>query len=142
MNTKLTLVAVSLLAFSSLNAFASAPNMNPGMWEITTETEMPGMPMPIPPQTIRQCYKNENVKEARETLPIDKDCKIDDLKQNGNTFSWKVSCNTETGPMSGVGNITYAGQSYSGKMTLTGKMEGMNINMTSSYSGKRVGDCK
>ena len=86
----------------SASAFAAAPNMQAGLWEITTNMEMPGMPMQIPPRTIRHCYKAEDLKDTKDALPTDKNCKLDDLRQSGNTAHWKVSCKTESGPMVGV----------------------------------------
>jgi hypothetical protein len=139
---KIQFILLAATSLFALDASATPPNMQPGMWEITTRTEMPGMPMQMPPQSIRQCYKNENVRDARETLPVDKTCKVDDFQQSGNTVKWKVNCKVEGAPMTGIGEITYAGSRYSGKMTMQGNMQGMNINMTSQYSGRRVGDCK
>lgn len=123
-------------------AMAAPPNMQAGLWEITTRMEMPGMPMQMPPQTIRHCYKKEDLKDSKDALPADKSCKLEDLKESGNTVRWKVACKTENGPMNGTGEVTYAGQSYSGTMTMTGKMDGQALNMTNKYSAKRLGDCK
>jgi hypothetical protein len=138
-------ISATLLGLAALAAPAlaqAAPNMSAGLWEITTKSEMPGMPMQMPPTTFRHCYKAEDLKQTKETLPVDKNCKFDDLKESGNSVRWKVSCKTESGPMSGSGEVTYAGQSYTGNMTLIGKVEGMDINMKQSYTAKRVGDCK
>lgn len=142
MKTRLILLATPLFLLLTSAAMAAPPNMQAGMWEITTTSDMPGMQMKMPPQTMRQCYKAENMKDAKETIPVDKSCKMDDFKQNGNTVNWKVNCKTEGVTMVGTGEITYAGQSYSGKMTVKGNAGGMAISMVSQYSAKRVGDCK
>lgn len=134
-----TTFAVLLLSASA--AQAAPPNMQPGMWEITTKMEMPGMPMETPPHTVKHCFKKEDLKESKDALPADKTCKIDDIKESGNTVRWKMSCKGEEGPMAGTGEITYAGQSYSGTTTMAGKSGGQSFNMTQKYSGKRVGDC-
>lgn len=122
-------------------AQAAPPNMTPGMWEITTRTEMPGMPVQMPPQSIRHCYRAEDLKESKDALPADKTCKIDGFRQEGNTVRWKMSCKGDEGPMSGSGEITYAGQSYGGTVAMAGKAGGQAFNVTQKYSGKRVGDC-
>ena len=44
--------------------------------------------------------------------------------------------------MSGSGSMTYSGNSYSGTTKMSMKQQGRVINMTQSYSGKRLGDCK
>lgn len=121
---------------------AAPPNMQPGLWEITTKMEMPGMPMQMPPQTVKHCYKAEQLKDSKDALPTDKNCKLDEMKQSGNTVQWKMSCKTENGPMNGAGEITYAGQNYAGTMRMSGNMNGQKIDMKQSYSAKRLGDCK
>lgn len=59
----------------------------------------------------------------------------------GNTASWRMECK---GPeaMSGTGRITYSGNSYSGTTKLSMKQNGQTMNMTQTYNGKRVGNCK
>jgi hypothetical protein len=121
---------------------AAAPTMQPGLWEITTKTEMPGMPMAMPAQTMRHCYRPEDVKDPKSTVPADKNCKMESFNQSGNTVTWQVSCQTEGGPMSGKGTMTQGAQSYTGTTTMKGKMQGMDMTMNMSYSGKRVGECK
>ncbi|MBI3374735.1 MAG: DUF3617 family protein [Betaproteobacteria bacterium] len=122
-------------------AQAAPPNMRPGMWEITTSVEMPGLPTQMPPQSIRHCYKAEDLKESRDTLPADKTCKVDEFRQEGNTVRWKMSCKGDEGPMSGSGEIAYAGHSYSGTVAMAGKAGGQSFNVTQKYSGRRIGDC-
>ncbi len=100
------------------------------------------MPMQMPPQSIKHCYKAEDLKESKDTLPADKTCKVDDFRQEGNTVRWKMSCKGDEGPMSGSGEITYSGQSYSGSVAMAGKAGGQSFNVTQKYSGKRLGDCK
>ncbi len=142
MKTKLVLLTVPLLVLAAFSATAAPTGMQAGMWEITTTTEMLGMPMRMPPQVLRHCYKEENLKDAKGTLPVDKSCKVEDFKQSGNTVSWKMNCNRDGTSMVGSGEITYVGQSYTGKMSVKGKTGGMDINMVSQYSAKRIGDCK
>lgn len=141
----LPLARIPLAALTALAAtatFAAPPNMAPGLWEITTRTEMPGMPMAMPAQTIRHCFRASDLKDTRDSLPVDKECRIEDLSQSGNAVSWKMSCKTGGGSMRGEGRITHDGQSYSGTVSLRGRVEGQDVAMNSTYSGRRVGDCK
>lgn len=140
MRNSLCLLSVATLL--PVLAAAAPPNMAPGLWEITTRTEMPGMPMEMPAQTIRHCFRAEDLKDAKDGVPVDKSCRFDELAQSGNTVRWKVTCSMDGAPMTGTGQVTHAGQSYSGTMNLKGRMDGQEINMTSRYSGRRVGDCK
>ncbi len=131
------LVVPSLLLMLLLPLVAAADGMKPGLWEITTTMQMPGMPFQPPPQTIQHCYTPAEASAA--PVPAgDPKCRVENVSRNGNTTSWTVSCSGD-GAGSGKGEITFSGDSaYSGKMTMT--TEGMT--MTSSYQGKRIGPCK
>jgi|ERR1043166_2215305 hypothetical protein len=140
-----TTIAAVLLSFPLFHAgfvCAASPDMQPGMWEITTKTEMPGIPVAIPPQTMRHCYTRKDVDDG--ALPKGKDaqnCKVKDYALKGNTGSWTVECTGENA-MTGAGTMTYASNSYSGSMKSKIKQGGQIMEMTQSWSGKRVGDCK
>lgn len=136
------LALLSLFAATASSVLAAPPNMQPGLWEITMKSEMPGMPMQMPAQTIRHCYKKEEIKESKDALPGDKSCKVDDFKESGNTVRWKSTCKMDGGTMVGTGEVTYAGNTYSGSMTMVGDSGGRKMNMTQKYSAKRLGDCK
>ena len=133
------IVLAGLLAGFSLFHPSMAPAadaMKPGLWEITTTMEMPGMPFQQPPQVVRHCYTAQEVKE--EPVPKDKNCKVTDLKSSGNKVNWKVECKGEMAGK-GEGQITYQGDSAYEGWT---KMQTQGMNMTMKYKAKRLGDCK
>ena len=102
---------------------------------------MPGG-MGMPATTMTQCVKPADVQDGKRTVPQqDPKCEMKDYKMQGNTASWRFECK---GPeaMSGSGSMTYSGNSYSGTTKMSMKQQGRVINMTQSYSGKRLGDCK
>lgn len=137
------LPAFCLLAFCATTTQAS-PNMTPGLWEITVKSEIQGMPggMGMPATTMTQCVKPADVQDGKRTVPQqDPKCEMKDYKMQGNTASWRFECK---GPeaMNGSGSMTYSGNSYSGTTKMSMKQQGRVINMTQSYSGKRLGDCK
>jgi hypothetical protein len=137
------IVPMTLLMLASLSAVA-APNMQPGMWEITTKMEMAGMEgMPaMPPQTIRQCIRPADVQSGSATVPKgDPQCTVKGYKVQGNTASWQMEC-TGANAMTGNGTVTYSGASYSGKTQFTMHQDGQAMTMNQTFSGKRVGDCK
>ena len=138
----LSMLAVwAVCATVSASALA-APEMQPGLWEITTKMNVPGLPAETPPQTFRHCYRAEDVKDPKKTVPQDRDCKADSVAQHGNTVTWRVSCRIEGEVMSGQGALTYAGQSYSGRAQLSGTVEGAPMQVNVAYAGERVGECK
>ena len=65
---------------------------------------------------------------------------MQDSKRVGNKVSYKMVC-TGKDTMSVTGETTFGANSYDGKMAMSGKMDGQQIDMNQTYSGKRVGDC-
>lgn len=133
------IVCVSLLAASA--AALSAPPMQHGLWEITTKMDMPGMPSGMGQQTVRQCVRPGDAEEPSKALPQDDNCQVKDFKLQGNSASWRMECRGQ-GQMTGTGNITYGGSSYSGTVKMSIREGGQVMNMTQTLSGKRIGDCK
>ena len=115
------------------------PNMKPGKWEITTETEMTGMPMKMPAFTHTQCLKAESFVPQAGAQATNKDCTVSDIKVSGNTVSWKLSCSGKSGRMKGTGKVTYKGDTMEGDMSMV--MEDAGIEIKNKITGKRIGEC-
>lgn len=135
MNIALT---ARLAAASSLVLLALAParaDDPPGvLWEMTSQMEMVGMPMAMPPKKLKVCTAKEWTKPPPGG---DQTCVNSDMQRVGNKVTWTTQCSGQM-PMTGTGEITFAGEdSYSGAITATA--EGMN--MTIKLSGKKLGTC-
>jgi hypothetical protein len=134
---------LALLASTLVSAqvHAAAPNMREGMWEITTKMEMTSKPgTAMPHQTVKHCMTKKDIEDPRRTTPNAGEqsrCKMTDYKLQGNTASWKMTCDG----MDGTGTVTYSGESYSGSQTMAIKRGKEVMNMKMAYAGKRVGDC-
>ena len=59
----------------------------------------------------------------------------------GNSATWTMECKGENA-MTGSGSMTFGAASYSGAMKMKMKQGGQTTEMTQSWSGKRVGECK
>ncbi|HCI14593.1 MAG: hypothetical protein A2063_04070 [Gallionellales bacterium GWA2_60_142] len=122
-----------------LGAYASNASAAPGeWWEITSKTEMPGMPFKMPETTVRACVEKDAATDPRQTMQ-DKDCKMTDIKTSGNKTTWKMRCVRNGEVMNGNGEFVGNADGYKGVTRLKGTAGGQPINMTSSYRGKRVG---
>lgn len=123
-------------------AALAAPNMKPGLWELTMSTEMAGMPAAAQrPFTMQRCYRPGEMKDPRATIPQkNPNCQFSDWKESGHTVSWKISC-TGKMPLSGSGSVTYSGTSYSGSARLHMSHDGQPMELMHKYTGKRLGDC-
>ena len=136
--TSLAVAAVLAVVLLPVGAQAQGTAAKDDMWEVTTKMEMPGMPMSMPAQTHRVCLargmKDENYIPRRE------ECKVTESQRTGNKLTYKMACAGKD-PMTVTGEMTMAAKSYEGKMKMTGKRDGQDMDMTQTYSGKIVGEC-
>ena len=112
-----------------------------GLWEITTQVEMKGMPQSMPPTTLRQCItKSDPVPRNKDK---NYDCKTTGQKINGNTVSYTVECKGKDGVMQTSGTTTYTDNSMNGATTTNFKMKGQPaMQMASKIKGKYIGACQ
>lgn len=133
---RLLLMATAAFLFGQLPVAQAADMMKDGMWEITSQAEMPGMPVKIPPSTIKHCYSKDDVKDQKKVIAREKNCTVTDYKVVGNKVTWAMKC---TGQNAGTfsGETVFGADSYSSTM----KMKSQGQNMTMKVKGKRVGNC-
>lgn len=128
-----TLIGVSSVA-------SAAPDLKPGLWEMTVTSNIPGMPMAPPPFTQRKCLDDKDVIPKSEQP--DQTCQDIQHSVKGNTVNWSIRCEQNGTTTVGNGTLTYAGESYSGSMQLEmqgGEMGAMT--MSQRLQGRRIGDC-
>ena len=114
---------------------SAGPNMKEGLWEITVQMEMPGMPMKMPPQTTRVCLtKKDNVPQEKEKP---QDCKMVKHNVKGDTVNWTMECIDRGSKIVSDGSITYKGDSMSGIINV----KAPDMQITQKMSGKWVGNC-
>jgi hypothetical protein len=65
-------------------------------------------------------------------------CEITDIQVQGDTVTWSITCDSQGGVMTGTGESTYHGDTFEGTSEM--HMQGMDI--TTTMSGKRIGDCQ
>ena len=129
------IAALGAMVLVSTGAFA-ADTIRDGYWEVTSQTEMPGMPMKIPANTIKHCYSKEDVKDQKKVIARDKNCTMTDYKVAGNKVTWAMKC---TGKSAGTfnGETIFSTDAY----TSTMQMKSQGHNMTVKVKAKRVGEC-
>ena len=133
------LIAMAMVTISG-GIFAQNQPRRDGDWEIKVEMQMPGMPMNMPAQTVRQCVTPADAADPSKAIPPagrggPNDCKVSDQKTEGNKVTWSMACPSQG--MTGTGEIIYGENSYTGTM----KMMAGGRDMTMKYTGKRLGDC-
>lgn len=130
---------VTCLALCASLYSAAALAASGELWEITSKTEMPGMPFAMPATTQQVCLAKGEATDPHKSAPPDKDCQITDIKKSGNKTSWKIRCDRNGEVMNGSGEITTRADGYEGVTRLNGKSGGHDIDMTSHFSGKKLG---
>ncbi len=138
-NSWIAVVAVvGVLAALSQSAFAKdGPTMNPGKWEVKTVQKSSMM-------------KKEKVTNATECVKEDKNpleaimeagkCKVTKQETKGHNVSWDMECGDQYSA-TGHGTFTADGDSGEGTIDMKMKLQGIEVNVQNTWSGKRVGDC-
>lgn len=122
-----TAAAISVPAWSAQGEY----------WELSTKMEMSGMPFAMPAQTVKVCIAKGAEQDPRASA--DKSCEVMDVKSSGNKTSWKVRCNQNGDIMTGVGESSGSADKNEGTIRLSGVSHGTKIDMTQTYSNKRIG---
>lgn len=132
----------ALLLGASATAQAAEPR--PGLWEYAIEMEMPGMPMKMPSQKVQHCLTAKDVAEGRQYAADPKQqCRMSNLKQNGNQVSYDMACVTDAGKMTVSATGTSTPDSMNMRMKMKVEAGGSDMpEMTQVVTGRRVGDCK
>ncbi len=136
---------VVLLMGLALSQLTLAAGIKPGLWEITTQTALPGgMVMPdlasLPPEarammakhgvsmqggaaggmTARSCVTPQQAAKDEPPQSPDGRCRNTAFNKSGNTITWQMSCVEGGKTMNGKGTMTLASpESYSGNTTMT-----------------------
>jgi hypothetical protein len=142
MKWKMSLLLLLGGALFSVACQADKPeiDMEEGLWEITTEVKMEGMPFQLPPVTHTQCITREDlVPVADQPGQAQQDCEVADFKVKGNTVTYDLVCSAEGQKMTSHSSIIYRKDRMQG--TMTASMEPDNMTMNYSMTGRRVGDC-
>lgn len=158
--------ALAFLACAGLSLPALAIDIKPGLWEVSTQTKLPGnMAMPdvssLPPEllakleqkgirlqgggaggqvTARGCITPDQAKKGELTLPSDGRCTTSGVKKSGDMISWQLSCQSGGRSVQGSGQaILLSPTNYVGSssMTLTDPQHGA-LSTTTDLSGRWV----
>jgi hypothetical protein len=126
-----------LTAFTSLLS-ASAIAASGEYWEITSKTEMEGMPFAMPATKQKVCIATGQESNQGEQVK-DKNCEVLDTKRSGNKTTMKMRCNFKGDVMLSTMEQTSNGDTMHIVTRTTGKMEGQDMNSTTTMTSKRTG---
>lgn len=129
-------LAIAVCCSAGMAADTAEVNMNPGLWEWTTEMNIPNMPQQVPPTTNRRCLTKVDLVPAQRQPG--QECDIKELKTTDSSVTWAMTCTSPQGPVASTGQMFYNGDTAHGEVRVNA--EGML--MTSKMSGKRLGPCE
>lgn len=142
MRNALSLSLILILSLCTIACQADKPkvDLEEGLWEITTQIKMPGMPIQMPPMKTTQCIDQDDlVPQTSQPDQPDQQCEIANMTIDGNTVTYDMVCAAQGNTMKGHSSITYSKDRMQGKMTVS--MEPSNMTMNYTLSGKRIGNC-
>ena len=142
-----TIVAAVALAMLACQPCA-ADGLQPGLWKVTTRTQMAGSPVRENSRT--SCMSVDAANDAYKSFlgeeKVQPGCtQFRELKAN--TLTWQTECSRQNG-ISGKGSIVFdSPQHYSGSAMMTrslggmGLPEGQAVTISVTMEGRRVGEC-
>jgi hypothetical protein len=139
---KVIILSVVLMLACAASLFAAPPNMQEGNWEIVTSIKIEGVPFPMPPMKMTQCFTKKDLEDSSKTRPDaggsgkKGDCEVKDLVETGKSATWKIVCKDGS---TGTGEAAYQGSSFTTTMTMVDPSGGKS---TTTMKAKRLGDCK
>ncbi|MEO5333383.1 MAG: DUF3617 domain-containing protein [Magnetococcus sp. YQC-5] len=113
-----TLVVFAATLSCGTTAQSAEISAKEGLYDISIQTEMPGMPMPA--QKVRQCITEADRRDPQKLMQqgtTGDDCAMKNIKQESNKLSFAMSCPKEH--LTGQGDYHFANDSYTGVMTMT-----------------------
>jgi hypothetical protein len=151
--------AMLLGAIAATAANAAAPNLEPGEWKITAQTDtsktsipgLPGIKIPAQPaMTYKWCYKPEPGKDLGQNLADSANrnqsgakCEMLENKSSGNTVHYKMQCTGQkTGSATITGDFVIDGKKYNGKTHLDMQSPVGPMQADSTINGEYIGPCK
>ena len=138
MKTHMLFPVLMLAAILVVAPVVAGPNINPGLWEFTTETQMQGAGnMQVPSETHTQCLTSDDLVPMSQNAS--QECQISNVVTRGDTITWDIVCGGQGGQMAGTGQVTYHGETMEGSMSMT--ISGSNMQLSNTITGRRIGPC-
>ena len=137
------------LSSSAQSASAAAPaptgTIKPGLWETTTVVENTAANSRRS-VVSRGCVVAADVSNLARIVPAQREfgmqCENRDLKKEGTSVTWTISCKSTDATQHGKGKMSLFGDSYLGTAEVELRKSGARpIKLSQSFSGKWVQAC-
>ena len=129
-------VASMLVWFSGTYAL----DIQEGQYEITFKSEMKGMPISMPATTVKQCITQKDPVPSQSAAG--QECRITDMKTEGNTVTWAMECTQQGNSMQATGSMTFQGDRFEGETEMKMGPQAGNMVLITRMPGMRIGECE
>ena len=137
-----TLLLAALLA-APLAGAAQMPT--PGLWQIGAQTQAVGVPIALSPMAIEHCLTADDARDPSRLLgrlssPGATGCAYTDSAYSGSNFHFTMECTGIFG-IKATGDVTFTATSLTGAIASTATINGQAVEMRSTLSARRLGEC-
>ena len=134
----------AVAALSTLQAFAM--DLQPGLYEISTSSGSPSMPIPQQTHTTTHCISREDLESGDASMfpqrgGEDDACSVAEYVMDDGRLSLNLQCALDGGELVMTGKGEYTATSYAMRGTAKMKAAGFAMEMQTTVSATRVGDC-
>jgi len=134
-------IAAALLA----PTLAAAQMPAPGLWQIGAQTQAVGLPLVLAPMNIEHCLTPEDARDPSKLLgrlssPGASSCAYTNSAYSGANFHFAMECAGIFG-IKATGEIAFTATTLTGAIDSTASVNGQAVQMRSTLSAQRLGDC-
>ncbi len=137
-NKQSFLVLVLLIFFNT--AYAEGMNVKTGLWEMKNVVTLP-MGNGIQESSTQECIDKASIR-PKDMMQDAQGCKVLNANVEKDNMDWTISCNNSGVEMIGKGHAKSGGTTVKGGMNISATFNGQTMEMSTTWEGKHIGDCK
>lgn len=138
------LIIAVLLTLLPLPAVA-APTLQPGLYDVSMQFVMPGLPIQLPVTTFQQCITAQDVANGLAYASSEnKDCQIRNLNQSGDKVVYEFNCASQQGGPRMIGRASGTSHATGYDVLMEGRFDPAIAGMSEfnqKLNARRLGDC-
>ena len=128
-----------LACLGVVSGAALAQSLEPGLWEFSSTTVMPGKGKSATTNT-RRCIRKEEAADPQKWWGSQgSDCKVTPGRKGGGSYSWEISCPKSS--IQGEGVAKFGRGTMESTQTIMRERQGKSAETTMKMTGKRIGPC-
>lgn len=137
------LIALLALGPFGSTVYAETPALQPGLYEVRLQTRFADAQPAVPINTVQRCVSATEIAAPQRLAPQfsgGADCTVSEFATDGSQASWTLICRGEPA-MRGNARVSWDSSNYAGETRMTLRRGTEQMQMTQSYTARRLGDC-